>query len=242
MYSPTPERGDDDKVAMDESSPDSRVCRRCGTCCEQGGPALHTEDRGLLDSGALKRRDLVAIRAGEPVHDQRRGRVAPAAGEFLKLAGARGGWSCKFYAPARGCGIYGQRPLECRLLFCRDTTPLEAVMGRDLLTRRDLLAGDQPGLAWLARLEREVPCSEVNQLLSGLARSAATGRSSLARLSALVRADLALREGFLRSCPERGEEELFLLGRPLFLVLAPYGCRLVQGVGGVSLQYQGGER
>lgn len=217
---------------------DSATCRRCGTCCEQGGPALHREDRELVAAGALRLRDLIAIRAGEPVYDQRRGRVEPAAAEFLKLAGARGGWSCTFYEPARGCGIYGQRPLECRLLFCRDTGPLEAVMGRDLLGRRDLLVYDDPVLEWLLRLERAVDFAEVGALLAGL-RQPGEGAEALARLTGLVRADLALREAFLRSFPEREAEELFLLGRPLFLVIAPYGCRLVQGPGGVGLQYPG---
>lgn len=199
---------------------------------------MHTEDRGLVESGGLGLGDLVTIRSGEPAYDQRQGRVVPAAAEFLKLAGTRGGWSCKFYEKARGCGIYGQRPLECRLLFCRDTAPLEAVMGQDLLARRDLLAGDDPVLAWLARGEREVAYPVVMAHLAGLARPESFV-SSLASLTGLVRADLALREAFLRSFPERGNEELFLLGRPLFLVIAPYGCRLVEGPEGLGLQYLG---
>lgn len=222
-----------------DANPNKQVapaCRRCGTCCEQGGPALHSEDRELLDSGALRRRDLVAVRSGEPTYDPRQGRVVPAGAEFLKLAGAGSSWRCRFYEKGRGCGIYGQRPLECRLLFCCDTGPLEAVMGRDLLSRRDLLAGDDPVLGWLARQERQVAYPEVILLLAGLSRPE-SARASLARLTGLVRADLALREAFLRSCPERGEEELFLLGRPLFLAIAPYGCRLVEGVAGPELQH-----
>lgn len=216
---------------------DPPICRRCGTCCEQGGPALHHEDRELLASGALRWRDLVTIRAGEPAYDPRQGRVVPAAREFLKLAGAPGSWCCKFYDPTRGCGIYGQRPLECRLLFCADPAPVMAVMGQGLLGRRDLLAGDDPLLAWLERGEGEVAYPEVLALLAELGQSGENG-AGLGRLTALVRADLALREAFLSSCPERGEEELFLLGRPLFLAIAPYGWRLLEGPEGVSLQDQ----
>lgn len=212
------------------------ACRRCGTCCEQGGPALHTEDRQLVDSGAVRWRDLVTIRSGEPVYDQLKGRVVPANREFLKLAGARGSWRCKFYKEPGACGIYGQRPLECRLLFCRDTGPLEAVMGRDLLTRLDLLAVDDPALAWISRLEREVGYPEIMGLLAGLDLPGSV-EASRSGLDNLVRADLALRESFLRSFPKRGGEELFLLGRPLFLTIAPYGCRLVEGAEGPALQY-----
>jgi len=217
---------------------DIPACQRCGTCCEQGGPALHGEDRQLVESGALRRRDLVAIRKGEPAYDQRQGRVVPAGQEFLKLAGSPGSWRCKFYDKPGGCGIYGQRPLECRLLFCRDTAPLEAVMGRDLLRRRDLLAADDQALEWLEKLELAVGYPEVMELLAGLDLHR-TAAASLARLTSLVRADLALRESFLRCGPERGDDELFLLGRPLFLAIAPYGCRLLEGPDGVGLQYTG---
>lgn len=213
------------------------TCRRCGTCCEQGGPALHTEDRQLVDSGALTLCDLVTIRNGEPVYDQREGRVVPATQEFLKLAGARGSWRCKFYNEPGACGIYGKRPMECRLLFCRDTGPLEAVMGKELLGRRDLLAGDDPALEWLEKFEQAVGYREVAELLARL-NLPGSAEASLDRLTSLVRADLALRESFLRNFPERGGEELFILGRPLFLSIAPYGCRLVEGAEGLVLQYR----
>lgn len=215
---------------------DTPACRRCGACCEQGGPALHVEDRQLVESGALRLRDLVAIRSGEPAYDQRQGRVVPSGAEFLKLVGSNGSWSCRFFNMTRGCGIYGQRPLECRLLFCRDTAPLEAVMGRELLSRRDLLAEGDPLLEWLEKLELEVGYPEVMEILAGLGQQSSAGEA-LARLTGLVRTDLALREAFLRSSPKRRHDELFLLGRPLFLTISPYGCRLVEGQDGVRLQY-----
>jgi len=217
---------------------DTTTCRCCGACCEQGGPALHSEDLEIVNCRAIRWRDLVTIRPGEPAYDQRQGRVLPAAREFIKLAGRQGSWNCKFYEKSQGCGIYGRRPLECRLLFCRDTGPLEAVMGTDLLSRRDLLPGDDPVLPWLERLEREVAYLEVRDLLPGLARPHSPGEN-LARITGLVRADLAIRESFLRSFPDRVSEELFLLGRPLFLVISPYGFRLVEGVDGVGVQFIG---
>jgi Fe-S-cluster containining protein len=222
---------------MESPTADTSGCRRCGTCCEQGGPALHPEDRELLDGGGLTPADLVGIRAGEPVYDPRSGRVAPAPREFLKLAGSRGGWCCRFYdREQRGCGIYRHRPLECRLLSCRETGPLEAVMGRDLLDRRRLLAPDDPVLRLLARQEQEMPYQSVLTLLSGLGQREEAG-GALARLTELVRGDLALRRLFLRLYPARENQELFLLGRPLFLVLAPFGLRLSQGMAGISLRF-----
>lgn len=195
---------------------------------------MHGEDQELVATGALGWRDLVTIRPGEPTYDQLRGMVLPAAQEFIKLAGGRATWSCKFYEKSIGCGIYGRRPLECRLLLCRDTGPLEAVMGRDLLGRRDFLASAEPVLPLLERLEHEVGYAEIGALLPGpLNRSAAD--VNLARLTGLVRTDLAIRAEFLRNFAHRSAEELFLLGRPLFLVIAPYGFRVVEGPDGVEL-------
>ncbi len=218
---------------------DPTTCRRCGTCCEQGGPALHGEDLALVTSGAIARRDLVTIRLGEPAYDQRQGRVLPSEREFIKLGGSPGSWSCRFYENLRGCGIYGERPLECRRLFCRDTGPLEAVMGRDLLSRRELLAGNDQVWPWLERLEREVAYLEIKELLAGLDLHNPTD-DNMARLTGLVRADLAIRAAFLQSFPARESEELFLLGRPLFLVIVPYGFRVVEATDGVGLHFTEG--
>jgi len=211
---------------MTDYDEENTSCRRCGTCCEKGGPALHGEDRRLVADGVLALRDLVAIRIGEPALDQAVGGVAPAGREFLKLRGGAGSWCCLFYdREQRGCGIYRHRPLECRLLSCRNTTPLEQVMWRDLLQRRDLLEPDDPVLQLLNGQDREIVYAEVQELLGRLndPRAAVAAHTRLAELS---RRDLALRQVFLRHFPQREAEELFLFGRPLFLVLSPYGLRL----------------
>ena len=41
------------------------VCRRCGRCCELGGPGLLRDDAPLLSSGALKPEMLVCLRRGQ---------------------------------------------------------------------------------------------------------------------------------------------------------------------------------
>jgi hypothetical protein len=35
------------------SHPTDTACRRCGTCCRKGGPALHREDRHLVVDGLI---------------------------------------------------------------------------------------------------------------------------------------------------------------------------------------------
>lgn len=201
---------------------------------------MHSEDLALVTEGVLDLVDLVTIRAGEPAHDQSKGRVVPASHEFLKLVGAAGSWCCRFYdRTERACTIHRRRPLECRLLFCRDTGPLEEVIGRDLIIRNNLLESDDPVLEILHRQEEEIPYTAVAELLAGLDRGDDPG-SLLARLNAIVRADLELRRLFLHHHPDRERQELFLLGRPLFLVLAPYGFRICESRTGISLHLANG--
>jgi Fe-S-cluster containining protein len=117
-------------------------CKRCGTCCEKGGPSLHQEDRQMIDDGRIPARCLFTIRRGERVRDNVKGALVPLSEEVIKIKGCAGGWTCLFYDPAtRGCGIYDHRPLECRALNCRDTRRIEAVYETTRLTRQDLLSG-----------------------------------------------------------------------------------------------------
>ncbi|MEN8136039.1 MAG: YkgJ family cysteine cluster protein [Thermodesulfobacteriota bacterium] len=209
-------------------------CLRCGTCCRQGGPALHREDLQLVNKGPLSLTQLVTIRRDEPAHNPLQNKVLPSSSEFIKIKGQGNSWSCLFFDQVNnGCLIYRTRPLECRLLFCRDTEPLAEIMGRDLLNRQKLLPGNDPVLPLLERQETECSYRLVNDLLS----EAENGRADIKeRLLDLVRKDLTIRDDFLRNFPNRREEELFLFGRPLFLVLAPYGFRLVEKDGVINLE------
>ncbi len=209
-------------------------CRRCGTCCRKGGPALHGEDRSLIDDGSLKLRQLVAVRYLEPAHDPITNNIQPSRSEFLKIMGKGNSWTCIFYRQdENGCSIYRNRPLECRLLFCRDTAPLEAVLWEDMLKRADLLPSVDPVLSLIRQLDEDCPYEQVNDLLADLKGKPV---EVLDKLTDLVRRDLVIREEFLRRFPEREQDELFLFGRPLFLVLAPYGFMISEGPGGVVLR------
>ncbi len=111
-------------------------CRRCGTCCRNGGPALHREDIALLRRGSISHADLITIRIGEPAYSPLVDRVEPSAFELVKVAGTAASWTCRFFSAADNrCLIYENRPLECRLLNCREPEPLLAVIGRDTLVR-----------------------------------------------------------------------------------------------------------
>jgi len=117
------------------------ICRRCGTCCEKGGPALHSADRELVESGRLPLKHLFTIRPGEPVRDNVKGGITRCDSDIIKIKGRPGTWSCHFFdSKGKACACYEDRPLECRILDCRSPELLESLYNRDRLPRRALLS------------------------------------------------------------------------------------------------------
>jgi Fe-S-cluster containining protein len=141
-------------------------CQRCGVCCEKGGPSLHREDRRLVDDGQIPARCLFTLRQGELARDDIRGTLAPLPAEIIKIKGRDGRWTCQFYdRRSRGCTIYGHRPLECRVLDCRDTRKIEMVYDTDRLTRKDLLASVQGLWELIEDHERHCSYAELDRLV-----------------------------------------------------------------------------
>ena len=121
-------------------------CIRCGTCCQKGGPSFHLADRFLIDQGIIPARSLFTIREGELALDNVRGVLMPADSDIIKIKGRGESWTCCFYDEAtRGCTTYQDRPLECKLLKCWDSTDMECMYTKDRLTRAHLIS-DVSGL------------------------------------------------------------------------------------------------
>jgi Fe-S-cluster containining protein len=116
------------------------ACRQCGTCCRNGGPSFHLEDRALIDNGLIQAKDLFTIRRGEPAHENVQGKISPVKTDIIKIKGKKGIWECTFLeGKTNRCTIYTNRPVECRALMCWDTRKIEAIYNRTRLTRQDLL-------------------------------------------------------------------------------------------------------
>lgn len=62
-------------------------CRRCGTCCEKGGPSLHLADKPLVVDGQIPARCLFTLRKGERVRDNVAGTLVPLEREIVKIRG-----------------------------------------------------------------------------------------------------------------------------------------------------------
>lgn len=221
---------------MRSAGTDEGKCRRCGTCCRKGGPALHTADRQLVMNDILRLGQLVTVRQGEPAFNPITGRVEATPTEFVKVAGKNGNWECIFFDPtAASCTIHDNRPLECRLLFCRNTEAVEAITGRDLLQRRDLIPADHPLAALIIGQAERCPATKGQSLLAELL-AADRKNDALDRFTRLLQQDLDLRaEAVARFHLSLGEE-LFFFGRPLFQIF--HHPRLQVSCHGMTLALQ----
>lgn len=198
-------------------------CDRCGTCCLKGGPALHIEDRELIHSGRLKPEHLITIRKGEPVFSPAAYRPEPAQSEIIKIKGRGADWTCLFFsAPYSSCSIYEHRPLECSLLKCWDTTALEKVAAKGLLSRFDILAPQEPLLPLIKKHEHECSLERLEQLLADL-QGKDFPEKVIAELTDLVNRDLKIRTRACDTFHVSLTLELFFFGRPLFKILEQFG-------------------
>jgi Fe-S-cluster containining protein len=214
-------------------------CDRCGSCCRQGGPALHSQDRPLiLGEGGLGLDDLITIRRGELALQPLVALPQPVTKEFVKLKGQGNDWCCAFYDHrAAGCTIYARRPVACGLLDCSRPDELLAIAGRDLLTRFDLLAADDPLLPLVKLHEEHCPCPQLSESITSLA---ADRESTLEQLTRQVNLDVAVRSKAAREFGLAVERELFYFGRPLFQLLQPLGFTVTETIQGLHLQHPSG--
>jgi len=217
---------------------DAGNCKRCGTCCRQGGPALHGPDIELLRSGRLRPEDLITVRRGELAFQPLAVSPEPVAHEFLKLTGQNGSWQCAFYDEAtKGCGRYDHRPMACALLDCTDTGPLLDIAGQDLLTRFDCIGDDDPLLPLVREHEKLCPCPDLHAIRREVEQDACPP-ARLSELEAAVARDLAFRSRTAAVFRLSVGQELFAFGRPLFQLLLPLGITAVNTPEGIRLRLQ----
>jgi Fe-S-cluster containining protein len=187
-------------------------CRRCGICCDKGGPGLHAEDRVLIDSGLIPARHLYTLREGEIVNDAIKGCLLPLESEMIKIKGRNRAWTCVFFdKTGSACRIYEHRPLECRILKCWDTRDIEAEYSRNRLTRKDLLSGI-PGL-WSLIEDHEQRCSHVT--LRKLLDLKTEGDAANKAVQEMVEYDRSIRTLVAEKAGVESDMLDFIFGRPL---------------------------
>ena len=207
-------------------------CRKCGTCCLQGGPALHMEDLGLIRSGKLPINRLITIRKGELADDPLTDSVHAVAYELVKITGTGRDWRCFYYAAEKGCTIYASRPSACRVLKCWDTAAILALVGQDTLTRLDILAAGDPLRPLVEEHERLCPCPDMEMIRGSVLSGRVQGLDDLQRL---VDVDLQFRDQVINDRGLSLAEEMFFFGRPLFQLLQAVGIGITETAGGIRL-------
>lgn len=223
------------------SNANANQCKRCGICCEKGGPSLHQEDRPQVDGGQIPARCLYTIRRGELVRDNVRGTLAPLSQEIIKIKGQADRWTCLFYDPeTRGCGIYDHRPQECRALNCKDTRRIEKIYETARLTRQDLLAGIA-GL-WELIQDHERRCSYAG-LHEMVGAGTDAGRLTQEKvILEIIRFDAHVRQLAVEQGRMDARMLEFLFGRPLVDTIKMFDIKLVKKNGTYGLVLTGGTK
>ena len=202
-------------------------CIRCGTCCEKGGPCFHIEDRMLIEKGKIPSRYLYTIRKGEVAHDNVKGCLTPVDSDIIKIKGKKDSWTCIFFNEVKkGCTIYDDRPLECRVLKCWDTRELEQIYANTRLTRNDLVS-EVKGL-WDLIKEHQAFCDykKIQPLIKDLAGS--KNNHARRKMLEIIRYDTEIRKLVVARGGLNPKMLDFLFGQPLTKTLRNYGIKIHQ--------------
>lgn len=222
------------RVFMDRTE-DQNGCRRCGTCCENGGPALHSSDLPLLVNGALSVEDLITIRKGELVHDPVKDSIVPVKKELVKIRGIKNTWACTFYSKENsGCRMYLDRPSACRTLKCWDTADILDLAGKDLMSRLDIVNKDNPLRDKIIEHERLYPCPDLKKLYPVVSVPSA---QTIKKLEQISSRELSYRMNLVDQFDLSISQEMFYFGRPVFQLLTSLGFMAEETHSGISLEF-----
>jgi len=207
-------------------------CLRCGECCRLGSPSLHLEDAELLARGFILTRQIYTLRRGEPVRLNIEAKLGTLPSELIKLKEDQEKGYCRLYSEnQKSCGIYENRPLQCRFQQCWNPEALEQPWQEQKLTRRDILGNDQDLMELLELHDERCDPERLNHLLFQLHNS--RDMTVLDQVLEMLRQDVAIRS-LATTKLNRDEEELdFLLGRPLAEIVRSYGFRVEMDQDGV---------
>ncbi len=202
-------------------------CKRCGTCCLKGGPALHLEDKELAEQGHLPLKRLYTIRKGELAFDNVRGAVFTVSGDIVRLKNVEDSPQCVFYDKnGNSCDIYLNRPIECRAMKCWDTGDIEEIYSTERLSRTDLLEGNPRFSELVEYHQGKCDYVEIKELIDSLDEG--RNKEALERLREILALDEHLR-GVIREKAVCDVEILdFLFGRPLATTLPGLGLKVAR--------------
>lgn len=200
-------------------------CIKCGTCCRKGSPSLYRDDLPLFRRGTLTRQDLVALRPGETVYSNEDDRFIHLPVEQVKIREKPGSRECLFFQPeGHGCGIYDNRPLQCRVLECWNPGGYKVLKKNKLLSRKDLLDPTDPLLPVVKTHEERCNVLRLQELLMKTAEQ--TIPEDDEGLMGIILYDRHVR-AYLSEKFDLNRQHLdFLLGRPVAEVIPGLGFQI----------------
>jgi Fe-S-cluster containining protein len=207
---------------MHQAKTGQQSCRRCGACCQKGGPVLHVEDRDIVEDGIIPGSRLFTVRPGEPVHENVAGKIVWADSEMIKIKGSGRHWTCDYYLKeTASCRIYDHRPVECRVMKCWDTEDIETIYGQRLLTRKMLLS--HMAEIWDLVEDHQHRCDyrRVRELTPKIRFG--NSREDAAELEQMVRYDLAIRQLVVEQAGIEENMLDFLFGRAMTTTIVGFG-------------------
>lgn len=211
----------------DDSDGSANACRRCGTCCEKGGPAFHREDRKLIEKGRIPSKYLYTIRKGELAFDNVQGCLAPAKSDIIKIKGQQGRWTCVFFdAIENACTIYNDRPLECRALKCWNPAELEQLYERNRLSREDLLTRVEGLRELVEDHQKRCDYNKIKMLIQDLDSPGVD--KARKQLMEIIKFDAEIRKLVVEKAGVDPGMLDFVFGRPLTETLPGYGIKIRQ--------------
>jgi Fe-S-cluster containining protein len=206
--------------------PQQVACGRCGACCRKGGPCLHLQDREIIERGEIPLSDLFTIRRGEPAWDNVGGCFVFPEEDIIKIRSRPRTSICRFFNDeGHSCAVYESRPVECRVLQCRDIQAIVAVYDKSRLQRQDLLE-ERPALWEMASAHQEMcDYGRIGRLVSD---------KNMEELAYLVRYDSAFRDLAVEKKFVAPLLLDFLFGCPLTMTIQRYGISLPGLTGAAS--------
>jgi Fe-S-cluster containining protein len=189
-------------------------------------------DLDLVISGGIPISALFAIRAGEPVYDNIKGRIAPAAVELVKLKERGRAQGCVFLAEKENlCLLYENRPVQCRAFKCWDDEEFKRSFVEQKLSRWDVV-DDVRMLALMEEHERRCGYELLKDNLSDIKDK---GDEAVRAVLDQVRFDHHIRTFAAQKLLKSPEEMDFFFGRPLFETIEIYGLQVKMRMDGSYL-------
>lgn len=170
----------------------------------------------MVMEGALLPVQLITYRRGEPAWDPLKQEMVGLPCEMIKVRSVEGGKICILYnSDASSCGIYENRPVECRALKCWDTREIESLFLKDLLDRRVLFQKSGTLLQLVDAYEKAIPVDDILFFCNSFSHGSVQDRARAHEHMELVaKVDVQFRDQAAETLGLGQDDLLFYFGSP----------------------------